>query len=162
MALVKRVGIWYFVKRINGRRHRVSTGFRDPKSAERRASEIEYDIRAGILGWRSTVPTFADWWKIYQKAYTAMKACPSRDEDMVAHFLPHFGAKRLDEITKSDMVRYLNFRRMQKSACPGHKTPKQISEATVQRERALLQAIFKRAIEDGHEFKNPFRGEPAC
>ena len=91
-----------------------------------------------------------------------MKACPRRDEDMVAHFLPHFGAKRLDEITKSDMVRYLNFRRMQKSACPGHKTPKQISEATVQRERALLQAIFERAIEDGHEFKNPFRGEPAC
>jgi integrase len=56
------------------------------------------------------------------------------------------------------MVRYLNFRRMRKTASPGHKTRRTISESTVQRERALLQAIFQRAIEDGHEFKNPFRG----
>jgi hypothetical protein len=79
--------ILHFVKRINGRRYRVSTGFADPKSAERRVSEIEYEIRAGILGWRSTVATFADWWKVYRKTYMAMKACPRCDDDMVAHFL---------------------------------------------------------------------------
>jgi len=158
MGLVKRGGLWHFMKRINGQRFRVSTGFADLKSAERRASEIEYDIRAGILGWRSNVPSFAEWWAIYRKTYTAMKSSRNRDVDIVAHFLPHFGARPLDEITKSDMVRYLNFRRMQKTASPGHKTRRQISESTVQRERALLQAIFERAIEDGYEFKNPFRG----
>jgi len=155
MGLVKRGELWCFTKRINGQRFRVSTGFADLKSAERRASEIEYDIRAGILGWRSNVPSFAEWWAIYRKTYTAMKSSRNRDVDIVAHFLPHFGARPLDEITKSDMVRYLNFRRMQKTASPGHKTRRQISESTVQRERALLQAIFERAIEDGYEFKIP-------
>lgn len=82
----------------------------------------------------------------------------NRDAQTVAHFLPHFGAKRLDEISKSDIVRYLNFRRAQKTATPGHKTRRQISESTVRRERSLLQAIFERAIEEGHDFKNPFRG----
>jgi hypothetical protein len=50
----------------------------------------------------------------------------NRDAQIVAHFLPHSGAKRLDEITKSDIVRYLNFRRAQKTASPGHKTRRQI------------------------------------
>jgi integrase len=75
-----------------------------------------------------------------------------------AHFLPHFGARPLDEITKSDLVRYLSFRRAQMTASPGHKKRRQISESTVRRERSLLQAIFERAIEEGHDFRNPFRG----
>jgi integrase len=158
MALRKRGGIWYFRKTINGRLFRESTGFADKKSAERRASEIEHDIRAGIHGWKSTIPSFADWWAVYRITYTPQKSAKNRDAQIVAHFLPHFGAKRLDEITKSDIVRYLNFRRAQKTGSPGHKTRRQISESTVRRERSLLQAIFERAIEEGHDFKNPFRG----
>ena len=46
---------------------RESTGFADRKSAERRASEIEHDIRAGIHGWKSTIPSFAEWWAVYHK-----------------------------------------------------------------------------------------------
>ncbi|MGE3510901.1 MAG: hypothetical protein AB7N65_18675 [Vicinamibacterales bacterium] len=53
MALVKRGEVWYFTKRINGQRFRASTGFADRKSAERRAAEIEVDIRSGIHGWKS-------------------------------------------------------------------------------------------------------------
>src|SRR5438067_2025230 len=158
MALRKRGGIWYFRKTINGQLFRESTGFADEKSAERRASEIEHDIRAGIHGWKRTIPSFAGWWAVYRTTYTPQKSAKNRDAQIVAHFLPHFGAKRLDEITKSDIVRYLNFRRAQKTASPGHKTRKQISESTVRRERSLLQAIFERAIEEGHDFKNPFRG----
>ncbi len=45
MALRKRGGIWYFRKMINGRLFRGSTGFADRKAAERRANEIELDIR---------------------------------------------------------------------------------------------------------------------
>ena len=48
MALRKRGGIWYFRKMINGRLFRESTGFADKKAAERRANEIELDIRAGV------------------------------------------------------------------------------------------------------------------
>jgi len=158
MALMKRGEVWYLKKMINGQRFVVSTGFADRKSAERRASDIEHDIRAGIHGWKSTIPSFAEWWAIYKKTYTPLKSARNRDAQIVAHFLPHFGATPLDEITKSDIVRYLNFRRAQKTASPGHKTRRQISESTVRRERSLLQAIFERAIEEGHDFKNPFRG----
>src|SRR5713101_160389 len=158
MALMKRGEVWYLKKMINGQRFVVSTGFADRKSAERRASEIEHDIRAGVHGWKSTIPSFAEWWAIYKKTYTPLKSDRNRDANIVAHFLPHFGARPLDEITKSDIVRYLNFRKAQMTASPGHKTRRTISESTVRRERGLLQAIFERAIEEGHDFRNPFRG----
>ena len=41
---------------------------------------------------------------------------------------------------------------------PCHKKRHRISESTVRRERGLLQSIFERAIEEGHDFRNPFRG----
>ena len=147
MALLKRGEVWYFTKRINGQRFRVSTGFADRKSAERRAAEIEVDIRSGIHGWKSTMPSFAEWWAVYRKTYTPQKSARNRDAQIVAHFLPHFGAVPLDEITKSDIVRYLNHRRTQMTGNPGHKRRRPISESTVRRERGLLQAIFERAIE---------------
>lgn len=158
MALRKRGGIWYFRKQINGRLYRESTGFAARKSAERRASEIEHDIRAGIHGWKSTIPTFAKWWAVYRETYTPLKSARNRDAQIVAHFLPHFGSKPLDEITKSDIIRYLNFRRTQLTGNPGHKKRRLVSESTVRRERGLLQSIFERAIEEGHDIRNPFRG----
>ena len=158
MALRKRGGIWYFRKTINGQLFRESTGFADKKSAERRACEIEHDIRAGIHGWKSTIPSFADWWAVYRTTYTPQKSAKNRDAQIVAHFMPHFGAKRLDEITKSDVVRYLNLRRTQMTGNPGHRKRRLVSESTVRRERGLLQSIFERAIDEGHDIKNPFRG----
>jgi integrase len=158
MGLTKRADTWYFVKRINGQRFRVSTGFADKKSAERRAVEIEHDIRSGILGWKSTIPSFAEWWAVYRAIYSPTKSSKNRDAQIVAHFLPLLGAKRLDTITKSDVVRYMNIRRTQLTASPGHKQRRRVSESTVRRERGLLQAIFERAIEEGHELRNPFRG----
>jgi excisionase family DNA binding protein len=135
--------------------HRVR---RHRKAAERRANEIELDIRAGIHGWKSTVPSFAEWWGVYRKTYTPLKSARNRDAQIVAHFLPHFGAKRLDEITKSDIVRYLNLRRTQVTGNLGHKNRRLISESTVRRERGLLQSIFERAIDEGYDIRNPFRG----
>jgi len=41
--------------------------FADKKAAERRANEIELDIRAGVHGWKSTIPSFAEWWAVYRK-----------------------------------------------------------------------------------------------
>src|SRR2546425_598076 len=158
MALRKRGGIWYFRKMINGRLFRESTGFADRKAAERRANEIELDIRAGVHGWKTTIPSFAEWWDVYRKTYTPLKSARNRDAQIVAHFLPHFGAKRLDEITKSDIVQYLNLRRTQMTGNPGHRNRRLVSESTVRRERGLLQSIFERAIDEGYDIRNPFRG----
>ena len=41
---------------------------------------------------------------------------------------------------------------------PGHKTRRLVSESTVRRERGLLQSIFERAIDEGYDIRNPFRG----
>ncbi len=158
MALVKRGGVWYLRKMINGQVYRESTGFADRKAAERRANEIELDIRAGVHGWKSTIPSFAEWWAVYRKTYTPLKSARNRDVQIVAHFLPHFGARPLDEITKSDIVRYLNLRRTQMTGNPGHKNRRLVSESTVRRERGLLQSIFERAIDEGYDIRNPFRG----
>src|SRR5438105_7517101 len=95
MGLRKRGGIWYFAKTINGQLFRGSKGFADKKSAERRASEIEHGIRAGIHGWKSTIASFAEWWAVYRETYTPLKSAKNRDAQIVAHFLPDFGAKRL-------------------------------------------------------------------
>ena len=100
----------HLVLMINGRLFRESTGFADRKAAERRANEIELDIRAGVHGWKSTIPSFAEWWDVYRKTYTPLKSARNRDAQIVAHFLPHFGARRLDDITKSDIVRYAHCR----------------------------------------------------
>ena len=109
-------------------------------------------------GWTSTIPSFAEWWDVYRKTYTPLKSARNLDAQIVAHFLPHFGAGRLDEITKSDIVRYLNLRRTQMTGNPGHKTRRLVSESTVRRERGLLQSIFERAIDEGYDIRNPFRG----
>jgi integrase len=95
---------------------------------------------------------------VCHKTYTPLKTARNRDAQIVAHFLPHFGAKRLDEITKSDIVRYLNLRRTQMTGNPGHKNRRLVSECTVRRERGLLQSIFERAIDEGYDIRNPFRG----
>src|SRR5206468_499278 len=158
MALMKRGEVWYLKKMINGQRFVVSTGFADRKSAERRASDIEHEIRAGIHGWKSTIPSFAEWWAVYRKTYTPLKSARNRDAQIVAPFLPHFGARPLDEITKSDIVRYLNLRRTEMTGNPEHKSRRLVSESTVRRERGLLQSIFERAIDEGYDIRNPFRG----
>jgi integrase len=97
-------------------------------------------------------------WDVYRKTYTPLKSARNRDAQIVAHFLPHFGARGLDEITKSDIVRYLNLRRTQMTGNPGHKNRRLVSESTVRRERGLLQSIFERAIDEGYDIRNPFRG----
>ena|SRR5687767_14982647 len=41
---------------------------------------------------------------------------------------------------------------------PGHKKRRLVSESTVRRERGLLQSTFERAIDEGYDIRNPFRG----
>jgi integrase len=155
---MKRGNRWYFKKRINGQRFVISTGLTERAWAEQRAIDIERDIRSRFFGQVKMVPRFSEWWAIYHATYTPMKSSSKRDAQMVAAFRRHFDARRIDEITKSDVVRYLTMRATHLTACPGHKSRRMIAPSTVRRERGLLQAIFERAIEDGYDIRNPFRG----
>ena len=127
---------------------------------QRRAVEIEHDIRAGVHGWKSTIPSFAEWWAVYRETYTPLKSARNRDAQIVAHFLPHLGAKPLDEITKSDIVRYMNYRRTQMTGNPGHKNRRVVSESTVRRERGLLQLVCRVPVRDGSKIGIPFAHPP--
>lgn len=152
-------GIWHFRKEVNGKDIRRSTGFRDRRAAERRAAELELELLAGAAGWTKPVlPTFADWWAVYQRTYSAQKRAPHRDRQLMMHALPVFGRRRLDEITKSDCLQYLAMRRASSTRNPAHKTSHLVREGTIQRERSFLQAVFTRAIEEGYNIRNPWVG----
>jgi integrase len=67
----------------------------------------------------------------------------------------------LDDITTSDCEAYLNHRREQACANPQRKTLKLVAEGTVQRERAVLCTIFRRAVDDGLIQRNPWKAVKA-
>jgi site-specific recombinase XerD len=165
MAIRDRGGVWYFVKKIKGSKlpFRRSTGFpvatkQTKEAALRRATEIELEIRAGLHGWTKDVPTVKEYWtKTYRPTYTLRKRAPQRDDQVMAHALPAFGDRRLDDVKKSDCEGYLNMRRSSVSANPRRKTPGQIAEGTVQRERSFLHALFQQAVEDEVIDRNPWR-----
>jgi integrase len=157
--LFQRRGIFWYRQVINGKEVRRSTKFRDRRAAERRAAEIELELRSGAAGWNTPrLPTVRAWWEVYSRTYTPLKRAPHRDHQLMAHALPFFGHMRLDEVKKSDCLQYLAMRRAAYTTNPGYKTQRLVREGTIQRERSFLQAVFTRAIEDGYDFKNPWRG----
>ena len=164
LKLKKRGNVWYAAGEIKGRLYRLSTGIpvgtrAQKEAAERRVGEIDLSIRSGEFGWSKHVPTFGDWWTLYEKTYSSQKSAPERDRQVMKHALLFFGATtRLDEIKKTDCLRYMNKRRQDPQANPGRKTPGRIAEDTVQRERSFLQGLWNQAIEDSHEIENPWKG----
>jgi integrase len=167
MSIIQRGAQWWFQKRIQGKLHRHALkvpvkGAAEKELAARRANEIELKIRSEGFGYdKPPAPTFKEWVAKYTATYLPLKGerTQARDLDTLRlHALPYFGAKRLDKITKSDCVAYLNTRRAAFHADPRRKSPTGISEATVQRERALIAAVFQRALEDELITVNPWRG----
>jgi hypothetical protein len=66
--LYLRNGVYILRKLIDGREYRRSTGFRDRKAAERRAVEIELEIRKEGMGWTPPpVVTFKQWVERYRR-----------------------------------------------------------------------------------------------
>lgn len=167
MSLIQRGGQWHFAKRINGTLHRMALkipvkGAAEKELAATRASEIELKIRKEGFGYdKAPAPTFKEWAQLYDERYLPLKGerTQERDRDILAlHATPYFGARRLDKVTKSECVAYLQHRRTSFHADKRRKAPTGISEGTIQRERALLQAVWQRAVEDDLITANPWRG----
>jgi hypothetical protein len=80
MALIKRKGVWYVRKTINGKEYRISTKVKDRKVAERRETDIVRRLWSSEFAWKArTAPTFREWAERYQRAYTVRKRAPWRD-----------------------------------------------------------------------------------
>jgi integrase len=146
MALFQRDGVWYVRKTVHGQKYRISTGVTDRRLAERREAEIVRELWSGAFGWKERkAPTFREWAEKYKQSYTVRKRAPWRDRQILAHALPVFGARRIDQVTRSDCHGYLAQR-----ALTG------ISPWTVNREHGLLRAMWNAAMQDGLVNKNPW------
>ena len=147
----------------------MSTGFSNLRRAEARASQIENSIREGVYELKKQkLPTLQEFWETtYKPVYSAGKAHPERDEQMMAPMLHVLGNLRLNQIKKSQCEWYLRIRRHD-SYVPGGSNAKTeaakarrvtISEGTVSREHGLFQAVFEAAIQDFPEsgLRNPWK-----
>lgn len=145
--MMRRGDVYYVRLMVNGRDKWRSTGHTTLKSAIRRADELKVQLRNQEDWSTKAAPTFEEFVrKTYLPVYSAKKVAPGRDEEILAHALPFFGRRRLDEVTKSLCVRYVGERL--RVAAP----------STVNRERGTIQAIFQRALEDGLIDRNPWHG----
>lgn len=166
MSLTARGNKWFWSKRLGGKLYRRATGVpiggkAEKLLAERRAREFELAVLEGNFGYeKRAVPTFAEWWKTYERVYLPLRSPTTRrGQEMImrVHALPFFGSRRLDAITQSDCIAYMHHRRAAVSALPHAKTPRPVAEGTVTRESTFLQAVFQRAIDDGILTENPWR-----
>ena len=131
---------------------RVSTGFRDRKAAERRAAEIEVQIRSGHYGWtRAPVLTFGQWARTYLKRYTARKRSGRRGRQILAHVLPSWAHRQMDGITRSECAAYIN-RREAEEAKPG----------TIVREMGPAQGRVQRCHCRGPHHRESLDGDRAA
>ena len=124
MALMKRGERLVPPKMINGQRvSRVDRVRRQEVGRTTRQRRSSSTSAPACTGGRARSRASLNGGPMYKKTYTPLKSARNRDAQIVAHFLPHFGAKPLDEITKSDIVRYLNLRRTQMTGNPGAQEP---------------------------------------
>jgi integrase/recombinase XerD len=139
--LTKRGDVYYVRVMIDGRRIWRSTGKTTEKSAQRQAERMLVQLRDKDFARARPVPTYREWTVIYEQTYTAKLRRPEHVLALMDATLPAWGSMRLDQITKSMVVRFLD------------STP--IAGATRNLRRAILRAIFERAKEDGLVQENP-------
>ena len=173
MGLRLRRGIWYYRRKIGGVRKEVCLGY--PEAEKAQAVKAAVKIASRLLDQHhglapkpedeKTIPTFSAWWDRYKAVYSAKKSKPGRDESIVGWWLmvPFgniiWGDAPLDQFKQSDCEAALARRREAGTLNPAWKKQRQdISEATVQRERGLIQAMFERAVDDGIIDRNPWKG----
>lgn len=173
MGLRLRGGVWYLRKNVGGKRREVCLGYpaKERAQAEKAAVKVvsrlldEHHGLAARPDDSTPVPTFSAWWATYRAVYSVKKANPGRDTAIVEWWLAvpmgsiTWGATPLDRFKQSDCETALAYRRKAGTRNPSWKTQKEhVTEATVQRERGVIQAMFERAVEDGLIDKNPWKG----
>ncbi len=177
MGLRLRGDSWYLRKVVGGKRHEVPVGVyggeanrkKAAKAAEKMATQLDQAHAAtkALRRFGLEPPkvlngerTFAGWWTEYEKTYLPQKSTTTqrRDREVMKHWLPILGSMRMTEIRQMHCLTGLNTRRKATTANPKRQVRTTLSEATVQRERRLLQAIFERAVENDVIGKNPWKG----
>ncbi len=167
MSLVIRSGHYHFRGRILGTLYRQALGVpvggkAEKAQAEREAAAFALRVRSEQFGHvKAVCPTLREWWAVYEQTHLPLKSETTQARDrsnMRMHILPYFGDRRMDTLTKTDALGYLQSRRVAMNQNPRNKTPRPITEGTVSRERAFLQGVFSRAVDEGHLTTNVWKG----
>lgn len=140
---------WWFKFEIRGRRHCGSTLTTDKALArsifeKKRTEALEGRFFDKKTEYKTTVQEMVD---TYIRDYsTANKRSVDTDRHRVKPLLKFFGRRRLIDISKHTLEQYKSSRRLE------------VKNPTVNRELALLKAIYNKAIEWGMAEKNPVKG----
>jgi integrase len=143
MALVKRSGIYYYRKVIAGKQAWRSTGFAvgtiaSRKAAERRASEIDLEIRSENAGFSPPppAPLYRDAVREYVEGPLSMTKRPQVGRADLNRSLAHWATRHLDEISVLDCEKLVE--QMKKD---GYKS------GTIRATMIRSKTIFKRAVD---------------
>ena len=147
---------WVFIAH-NGKRTSRKIG--DKRAAEAVARKIEAKLALGNFGFddEKPVPTFKEYSETFMAGYSQVGHKPSTGESYQSaldnHILPVFGHKRLDEIHKRDIKKFLTDK--QKGRYEKNKKKKVYSSNTVKNLKAYLSCILGQAFDDEIIKSNP-------
>jgi integrase len=106
------------------------------------------------------VPTLRAWWESVQNFY-GEELHPKVEHWLTFTFglTSTWGATPIDQFKKSDCLKALTTRRQQhRRGRAGRPMKNLVTEATVQKERGIMQAIFQRGVDDELIDSNPWKG----
>jgi len=168
----ERNGVLYARLKVKGREIKRSLRTTNLRKAKATLESLLPTLRQNQGAEERAMPNVAEWWEVYQATFPKSARTQKRDEQIMAHALPHFGRWLLDRVTPSHCQLYLTRRANEirvvernvertidgKKTIVKEKVRKRVAGGTILRERNLLQALFERAVEDGLIQKNPWRG----
>lgn len=170
MALVKRKNskYWWLDFEFEGRRHQLSTKCTNKRDAEKFAAAYRTQLandKVDLKPKKHEIPTFEQaakdflgWSQKSQKESTYR-----RYETSSKATVKFFGSRRVSEIDRDDLERFVAWRQNQKKKPPVRKlqknkqarSKKEIKPATINRELAFLRIVFNRLIDRNIVVKNP-------
>jgi integrase len=148
MPLIRHAnGRYYLRLQVGGKRHFLSTGYKDLKRAGEKAHQLERKLRAAEDGQRWT-PTVGDWWQTYEKTYSAAKSPGGErlDRWVLEPFVEVHRARKMDSVSPADCQAWVN------------RLKKDYAQNTVRMAMGVLGAFFNKAVREGHLRTSPWKG----
>jgi integrase len=160
--VIKKGGSWWIRTHHAGRKH--ERHFGPTKADKAKAEKVTATINAKIaLGEydpsrpkRKPIP-FGDhlqsWHELYSPTFKP-RYRQSAQSLLDNHLIPYFGKMDLREISREDLVRYINHKMSVKSA----RTKKPIAPSTIQNGLTIIRRVLRLAVQDGLIDRDPSAG----
>ena len=160
VKIKKRGAKWYVYVNYHGRRKNRCVGTRE--AAEKVRREIEARLALGDLAFLNDggkpVPTFKNYADGWLDSYAEVECKPSTkrsyEQLLRLHVTPHFGQKKLTDIRRDEVKRFLAELSQVSHEVDGVRSPK-FSKNTLRLIVCSLRTVLNAAVEDGIIESNP-------